>query len=213
MATSPLKTPEPPPPPPDVPATPDLTKDACDKGRDDAFETLNKDQAEYDKQLLALSAGFLGVSLAFVKDVVPLKDAAHLWEFYAALGLLFGCVCFVLATFQYGIHAHLGLADYWKRMGEMCGEANEAKREETRSNLERRHAKLERKHEVIKWLNWIAGGLFGVGVLFLVLFVILNVHRESYLSRTASATDSYNPSVQHSQKSRADVLGDEHGRR
>lgn len=213
MATSPLKTPEPPPPPPDVPATPDLTKDACDKGRDDAFETLNQDQSECDKQLLALSAGFLGVSLAFVKDVVPLKDAVHLWAFYWALGLLFGCVCFVLGTFQYGIHAHLSLADYWKRMGEWCDEVDDAKREETRSILEERHSILERKHEVIKWLNRIAGVLFGTGVLFLVVFVITNVRREAYLSRVASTPGVYNTSVQHPQKPLADAPGGKHGGR
>jgi len=193
--------------------TPGPTKKQCEQGRDDAFETLNKDQAEYDKQLLALSAGFLGVSLAFVKDVVPLKDAVYLWEFYAALGLLFACVCFVLGTFQYGIHAHLGLADYWKKMGGLCDEVNDAKRDETRSILVERHSRLEHKHGVIKWLNWIAGGLFGAGVLFLVLFVTTNVHRESYLSRTASGTASYNPSVQHSQKPLADAPGGKNGGR
>ena len=36
----------------------------CSNERDSAYETLNKDQAEYDKQLLALSAAFLGVALA-----------------------------------------------------------------------------------------------------------------------------------------------------
>ena len=34
--------------------SPELTE--CTKEKDSAFETLNKDQAEYDKQLLALSA-------------------------------------------------------------------------------------------------------------------------------------------------------------
>ena len=195
------------------PPTTSLTKIDCDKGRDDAFETLNRDQSEYDKQLLALSAGFLGISLAFVKDVVPLKDAVHLWAFDWALGLLFGCVCFVLGTFQYGIHAHLSLADYWNRMSELCDEVDEARREEIRSGLEERRTILERKPKVIKRLNLIAGALFGVGALFLVIFVIMNVYREANLSRAASTPGDYNPCVQHPQMPLVDATGGKHGGR
>ncbi len=186
---------------------PDPTKEGCEKGRDDAFDVLNKDQAEYDKQLLALSAGFLAVSLAFIKDVVPLKYAAHIWAFDWSLGLLFLCICFVLGTFQYGIHAHLELADYWKGMGESCDEVDETKRGETRNKLEVRRIALERRHNSIKWLNWIAGCLFVSGILLLVFFVVTNVDGESHLSGCAPDAPSYNSSVQHPQGPIMDASG------
>lgn len=177
-------------------ATPGPTKQDCEKGRDDAFDTLNQDQSEYDKQLLALSAGFLGVSLAFVKDVVPLKDAVHLWEFDWALLMLFGCICFVLGTFQYGIHSQLSLSEYWRLMGESC-DAKDEEKAAIVADLGTRWIRLKHKHEVIKVLNWIAGVLFGVGVALLVLFVTTNVHREAHLSH---ADVGYNSSQPHPSK-------------
>jgi hypothetical protein len=153
-------------------------KDKCDRGRDDAFETLNKDQAEYDKQLLALSAAFLGVSLAFVKDVVPLKDAVHLWEFDLALGFLLTCVCLVLGTFQYSIYCHLQLAEFWKKNKELLEEKEGAI---TVSELQKRHTLLEGRSDRIKLLNWGSGVLFAVGVIFLLIFVMTNMHREAHL--------------------------------
>lgn len=155
-------------------------KDECERGRDDAFETLNKDQAEYDKQLLALSAAFLGVSLAFVKDVVPLKDAVHLWEFDLALGFLFGCVCMVLGTFQYSIHCHLRLADYWKLRKESL-EAKDGASATIVSELEERRTWLDGRTRKIRGVNWGSGVLFVIGVLFLLVFVMTNMHREALL--------------------------------
>ncbi len=64
----------------------------CMKERDSAFEASNKEQAEYDKQLLTLSAGTLALSLSFIKDVVPLEDAIFLWALYFVWVLLFSCI-------------------------------------------------------------------------------------------------------------------------
>ena len=151
----------------------------CERERDDAFETLNKDQAEYDKQLLALSSAFLGVSLAFIKDVVPLKDAVHLWEFDVALGCLLGCVCLVLLTFQYSIHSHLQLARYWEKKGKSLQAADDEKTK-INNELEELRLRLSRKGIWIKRLNWVSGVLFGLGVIFLVAFVLVNMHRAAH---------------------------------
>ncbi|MGB7356018.1 MAG: hypothetical protein WBD06_20085, partial [Acidobacteriaceae bacterium] len=173
-----------------------MTKQDCENGRNDAFDTLNRDQSEYDKQLLALSAGFLGVSLAFVKDVVPLKVAVHLRVFDWALFLLFGCICFVLGTFQYGVHSQLSLAEYWRLMGESC-DAKDEEKTAIAKDLETRWIRLKHKHDVVKVLNWIAGVLFGVGVALLVLFVITNIHREAHLGHADVGASGYNSSQPH----------------
>jgi hypothetical protein len=148
----------------------------CTKEKDSAFETLNKDQAEYDKQLLALSAAFLGVALAFVKDVVPLKDAVHLWVFDSALGLLLGCVCLVLGTFQYSIHGHFRLVEYWDKKREWL-EAPEEKKARIAGELKRRWDWLSGMADRIKVVNRTSGVLFVAGIIFLVFFVGTNLHR------------------------------------
>ena len=162
-------------------------QEECKKERDSAYDTLNNDQAEYDKQILALSAAFLGVALAFVKDVVPLKDAAHLWMFDAALGSFLASVCLVLWTFQYSIHGHFRLADYWE-LREKSLSASEAEKSTLDSELNGRWTWLDQRAKKIRLWNICSGVLFGVGTILLVLFVTTNVHREARLA-SISAQD------------------------
>jgi hypothetical protein len=147
--------------------------------RDSAFEALNKDQAEYDKQLLTLSAGFLALSLAFIKDVVPLKDAICLWTLYSAWGLLLSCICFVLASFQYSIEGHFGVARYWELRGH-ARMAEAERRQEIDQNIDQLWTQLDARATWGRRWNKASGVLFAIGVLFLVGFVILNVHRQAH---------------------------------
>jgi hypothetical protein len=130
---------------------------------DDTFATINKDQGEYDRQLLTLSSGFLAVSLAFIKDVVPLKDAEFLPILYTAFILLGCCIMLVLFSYQFSISGHLKAKEYWDNR--LVGNENAA--------FPLRHAKF------IKWVNWVAGIFFGLGVSSHVIFVILNMYHES----------------------------------
>jgi hypothetical protein len=155
-------------------------QDECKKERDSAYETLNSEQAEYDKQLLTLSSAFLGVSLAFVKDVVPLQDAIHLWEFDTALGLFLACVCLVLGTFQYSIHGHFRLIEYWELKEKSLQETDDALAK-IEGELRKLWEWLFRKSVRIRFVNWTSGILFAAGVVLLVLFVITNVNRVAHL--------------------------------
>jgi hypothetical protein len=141
-------------------------REKCEKEREDAFKTILSDQAEYDKQLLTLSAGFLAVSLAFIKDVVPLKDAQHLWFLYAAFGLLGACIVLVLASYQFSIWGNNKAKEYWERR---CDGDRNAKF----PNL---HAKL------VQAVNIGSGVLFLLGISFLVTFVIWNLNSEARMS-------------------------------
>jgi hypothetical protein len=87
--------------------------DECNKEIDDIFERIGDDQSEYDKQLLTLSSGFLAVSLAFIKDVVPLKDAEFLCLLYSSFGLLALCIMVVLFSYQFSISGQLKAKEYW----------------------------------------------------------------------------------------------------
>jgi hypothetical protein len=158
----------------------------CTKGRDEAYEALNKDQAEYDKQLLAISAGFLGFSLAFIKDIVPLKDAAHLRALYLAFVLIGGCVALVLISYQYSIYVQLRLAEYLKCEGELVAKAlskenreGETPSEETqKTQVNERNkmwSQIDNDSRRVRRLNLLSGGLFLLGVAFLIGFVISNI--------------------------------------
>jgi hypothetical protein len=86
----------------------------CESESDEAYKVANESQAEYDKQLLALSAGLLGVLLAFVKDIVPLQHAICKQLLYWGYGCLGFCVLAVLISFQLSIFALRKVRSHWK---------------------------------------------------------------------------------------------------
>ena len=142
--------------------------DECNKEIDGIFRRIDNDQSEYDKQLLTLSSGFLAVSLAFIKDVIPLKDAEHLGLLYASFILLGSCIISVLVSYQFSISGQLKAKEYWEKK----------KRTGADEDFPYGHANC------VKWLNRIGGLLFGLGVSLVVLFVIFNIHSEAKMART-----------------------------
>lgn len=153
--------------------------DEAVKERDDAFKALNKDQAEYDKQLLTLSAGFLGLSLAFIKDVIPLKEAAHLWELYLAFALMTACILVVLASYQYSIRGQFRVAAFWETKEEYLSSDEEEVRTALLAKMTLLREHIERHANRLKRVNFLSGCLFFLGVAILVLFVVSNIQRES----------------------------------
>ena len=140
----------------------EVTPDECKKEIDGTFETISKDQAEYDKQLLTLSSGILALSLAFIKDVVPLKDAELLWLLYLAYAVLGLCILLVLFSYQYSIAGQLKAIEYW-----------EEKKKGNKPSFPYAHA------DRVKWINRISGILFGIGISLLIFFTVLNIHNEA----------------------------------
>ena len=168
----------------------------CVKERDDAYETLNKDQAEYDKQLLTLSAGFLVLSLAFVKDVVPLQDAAHLWVLYTSFCLTSSCVLLVLSSYQYSIQGNFRVAKYWELKSEKLS-AEQKRKLRIDQELEETHAKIKRHAGRVRAINLTSGAFFLVGVALLVCFVIVNIQRESQIKSKSKPNGTTLPEGTH----------------
>jgi hypothetical protein len=138
----------------------------CQKEIDEVFKTINEDQAEYDKQLLTLSSGFLAVSLAFIKDVVPLATAIYLPALYIAFGLFACCILTVLSSFQFSIWGQFKAKRYWEN--QQAGSIE--------GKFPFRHAIL------VIAVNLLSGILFALGVSFLVIFVALNLSKGAAMS-------------------------------
>ena len=153
-------------------------REQCDKERNDAYESLNKDQAEYDKQLLALSGAFLALSLAFIKDVVPLPQAIHLWELYLSFGMMVACIFLVLASFQYSIHGHFRVMRFWELKEEFLL-TEETNQTTINAKMTVLHGHIAKHGKRIRCANVASGVLFFGGVCILVLFVISNIRMES----------------------------------
>jgi len=67
----------------------------CLKYQDGAHASLQ----EFDRAILTLSAGSLGLSLAFIKDVVPLRNAVHLGFLFGSWYLFGSSVLLTLISF------------------------------------------------------------------------------------------------------------------
>lgn len=148
-----------------------IERDEAKKERDAAFEGIVDTQDENDKQLLTLSVGFLAVILAFIKDVVPLREAVLLWLLYTSCIVLMVCIAVVLVSFRLSIAAHSRAMKYYEK--QMCGE--EIKFPECLA-------------KAVRWLNEAATGLFLIGVVCCLTFVILNVRQEAKNGKQSTTT-------------------------
>jgi len=162
----------------------------CTREKDDAYKTLNKDQAEYDKQLLVLSAGFLALALGFIKDVVPLNEAIHRPALYFGFSLLALCVFSVLGSYQYSIRAHFRLAEHWRKKSIML-ESSEDDRPRLEQELATIRDKIANDSENIKRVNWGSGVLFALGVAVLVYFVVSNLEAQSHMRVPEHVSDEW----------------------
>jgi hypothetical protein len=137
-------------------------EDECTKEVDTAHEAANKDQGEYDKQILTLSTTLLALLIAFIKDIVPLNQAILRGLLYASYLSFATAIVLVLFSFQFSIAGNVKAKKYW-----------DERKNGTKSDFPYTFSKQ------ITWLNWSCGLVFVLGVLFSGVFVAINVQRET----------------------------------
>jgi hypothetical protein len=67
---------------------------------------------QFDKGLLTFSSGALGLSLAFIKDIIPLNQAGWLPWLYLSWISFASCIVVTIASFQFGMQAQKAHLDY-----------------------------------------------------------------------------------------------------
>jgi hypothetical protein len=93
-------------PPPQEPFTPsERAVKLHDEYRKKAWEDSVSGSENFDKYLLAFSSGALGLSLTFIKDIVPLKDAIWIPSLIVSWGAFIACILVTLASFRISIRA------------------------------------------------------------------------------------------------------------
>jgi hypothetical protein len=79
------------------------------------WEDIQKSTDSYDQSLLALSSGGLGLSIAFIKDIVPLHDAVWLYLLYSSWMLFIFTILCTVTSFLLSVEAHrVNLEFHWK---------------------------------------------------------------------------------------------------
>lgn len=127
--------------------------------RADLLKRYLSNSENYDKAILSLSTAFLGFSLAFLKDLVPVQWAKWLLLLYGSWVALAGAVLVTVVSFwvsQRGIDVQLKKAeDYYLR--------------DDQSAL-----KKSGIAKATTWVNVTSGALFILGLVLTTTFVILN---------------------------------------
>lgn len=122
-------------------------------------DNVHSSQQEFDKAVLTLSAGLLGLSLGFVKDVVPLNQAVALPLLYLSWCCSGIAILLTLLSFMASKNAfNAQLGELYK---EYCGADHVAK--PTRAAL------------VTRWLTYGEGAFFVAAVALTVAFAIVNI--------------------------------------
>ena len=116
--------------------------------RADLLKRQLSNAENYDKAVLSLSTAFLGFSLAFVKDIVSIRQAQWLYFLYGSWWALAASVICTIVSFwvsQYALDVQLGKSeDYYLR-------DDDSALQKTRSA------------KITDWVNYASGSLFILG--------------------------------------------------
>jgi len=129
--------------------------------RQDMQRVLEAAEMDFENKLLVISTGALGLSMAFIDDIIPLADARYRWILITGWSLLAACLIVNLCSQLYSAHA----------VRQAILELNDAK--------ESRALKIAGRNNVTKWVNLISTALLGLGVISLVVFAISNMPKKT----------------------------------
>lgn len=124
--------------------------------RDLLQELSVKSQEQYDKTLITLSTGALGLSFAFIKDIVDIKSAGDVHFLIGSWICFILSIVFILVSF---------LTSKYALDQAIVAEDNDVIYD----------SKLDKATTI---LNWLSASFFVVGLLFVVVFVKLNLEVE-----------------------------------
>ena len=121
----------------------------------------------FDNQLLTFSSALLGLSLAFIKDIVPLNTAIWMPCLYSSWVLLAICILSTIASFRFGVEAQKKQAEHL-----YC------------YYIEKKKEYFNKKTgwtTAISWCSHIGSATFLVGLVLTISFAIRNVsHSRNY---------------------------------
>ena len=132
-------------------------KEYLEEYRNHLQDIYQKAQEDYDKTVLTLSSGALGISFAFVKDIIgpgPISCSGLLYWSWVCWGVSVACVLFSHLTSSYSIRKSIEQVDkgeaYTQRIGGWYD-------------------------KVTSVLNHLSGFLFLAGLVLIILFVSKNM--------------------------------------
>lgn len=131
--------------------------------RKQAWQDIQTSTDQFDRSLLTLSSGALALSVAFIKDLVPLKSAVGLWWLYASWASFIVCIIVTLFSFPISVKALKINLDYVRKYYI----------EEKEEYFDRR----SRWSKAVSWCTILGGAFFLLGIICTMVFVYKNIRR------------------------------------
>jgi hypothetical protein len=131
------------------------------KHREQAWQDRQSSSDEFDKNLLTFSSSALGLSLAFIKDIVPLNHATYFWLLYTSWICLVGCIMATIFSYPLSVKA---LDLHLVHLDEYYIKGNQKYLNPT-----------NRWSSAVTGARVIGGGFFLLGIVATVLFVCMNL--------------------------------------
>src|SRR5271155_420358 len=148
-----------------------------------AWANIQSSADSYDQSLLTLSSGGLGLSIAFIKDLVPLQHSIWLPLLYCSWFAFVGCILATVVSFQVSVAAQNEHIRH-------CQEYYIKEKEEYAT-------KQGTCSIALKCCTRIAGAFFLAALLCTTLFAVENLRRASDMTRDKSGrsvvTDGRSP--------------------
>jgi hypothetical protein len=137
-----------------------------------AWEDIQSSTDSYDQSLLTLSSGGLGLSIAFIKDIVPLQQATWLCLLYSSWVAFAACILTTVVSFQIAIKTQ-------KELLVNCGKYYIDKEDSYRD-------KRGKYSKILTGCTMIAGALFVLALACTIIFAVENVGRYSKMPHDGS---------------------------
>jgi hypothetical protein len=154
-----------------------------DEYRRKVWEDTKSGSENFDKYLLTFSSGALGLSLTFIKDVVPIESAVCISSLIASWFAFVLCIFVTLISFRISIQA----------LERMVPHLNEFY---LNGNVEAFNKHLEDPWtKAVDWCANLGIFFFVCGLVFTMLFVSTNIRRVKHMSERDKANISLQEGV------------------
>jgi len=125
--------------------------------RKSILESKSKSDDDFEKYITLISSGGLGVTIAYINDIIPIKESVGSWVLF--LGWIMLCTTLFLNLLSH----HKSSICNEKTIDEI----DELEYEELSDNIDSRN-------KIIRCLNLASIITVGIGLLLIIIFTIIN---------------------------------------
>lgn len=132
-------------------------------------EVVDKCEDEFEKKLLYIAAGALGLSFAFISDIVNVNEGCCLWMLLVGWFLLIVCICL-------NCFSHLWSKEYAQATIDDIDK--ESEKDVFNENIIRLN--IDHRNRKTHLVNMLTIWLMIIGIVFIVIYAAVNICRPHY---------------------------------